>query len=68
MKNTNFLPYLKKQFGECLMIERIFNEDDIEIKSKGISVSNTFFNKKEIADIFNELVLMRNFIGNQSKK
>ena len=41
---------------------KLYNEEDIEINEKGISVKDTFFNKKERADIFNELILLNNFI------
>lgn len=45
-----------------------YNEKDIEILSDGISVKGTFFGKKEIANAFNELVLVRTFIDEQSNK
>lgn len=44
---------------------KLYNEDDIEIHDDGISVKDTFFSKQKIADTFNELVLMNNFIENQ---
>ena len=47
-------------------IYRTFNENDIEIHNNGISVEETFFSKKQIADAFNELILMKNFIEQQS--
>ena len=43
---------------------KLYNEGDIEIHDDGISVKDNFFNKKEIADTFNELILMNTFIEN----
>ena len=43
-----------------------FNEEDIEILDNGISVKNTFFSKQQIADTFNELSLVKDFIDKQS--
>lgn len=48
-----------------MMNTKQFCEEDIEILDKGISIKNTFFSKQEIADIFNELNLLRNFIETQ---
>ena len=41
-----------------------FTEQDIEVYDDGISVKNTFFNKKRIADTFNELIIANDFIKN----
>ena len=53
--------------GECMMNTGIYNEQDIEIHNNGILVDGTFFGKKEIAETFNELVLVRNFVENINK-
>lgn len=58
---------LKNILGECMMnteVSRIYNEEDIEILDDGISIDNTFFSKEQLAMTFNELLFMRNFIGN----
>lgn len=41
---------------------RIYNEKDIKLQNDGIFLKNTFFSKKDIADTFNELTLMNDFI------
>lgn len=43
---------------------KLYNKEDIEIHEDGILVKDNFFNKQKIADTFNELVLMYNFIEN----
>ena len=50
------------------MMDRQYNEKDIEILDNGISVRGTFFGKKQIAKTFNELVMMNNFIEKTTKK
>lgn len=62
------LIFIKKTIlGECMMnTMRLFNENDVEILNDGISVKNTFFSKKQIADTFNELILVRDFIDKQT--
>lgn len=45
---------------------KLYSQEDIEILENGISVNDTFLNKKDIADTFNELVFVRNFIEKQS--
>lgn len=54
----------------CMMntIIKTFDENDISIHKNGIRMNNIFFNKKEIADVFNELILLRSFIKKQSEK
>lgn len=44
---------------------KLYNEHDIEVHHDGISVNNTFFSKQEIANTFNELILVRNFVERQ---
>lgn len=51
-----------------MMSTKQFNEEDIEILDDGISVKNTFFSRQQIADTFNELILVKNFIEKQSNK
>lgn len=41
---------------------KLYNEEDIEILNNGISINGVFFSKHKIADTFNELILMNNFI------
>lgn len=48
------------------MAFKLYNEEDIEILDDGISIRNNFFNKQKIADTFNELILLNNFIEEQS--
>lgn len=52
------------------MVEKfkVYNEEDIEILNNGISIENTFFSKKDIANTFNELIYIRSFIEKQRKK
>ena len=40
----------------------LYNESDVEIHENGVSVKGTFFDKKGIVDVFNELVLTNKFI------
>lgn len=51
-----------------MMNTKIYNENDIEILENGISVDETFFSKKEIADTFNELLFVRNIADKITKK
>ena len=46
----------------------LFNEKNIEIHDNGISVKESFFDTKEIVNTFNELIIVSNFIKNQSEK
>ena len=55
--------------GECMMnakFDKLYNENDIEIHESGISVAKTFFDKKKIADVFNELIIINNVINAKS--
>lgn len=47
-------------------IKKLFDEEDIKIHDEGIFVKDIFFDKKRIADTFNELILMRDFIETHS--
>ena len=51
-----------------MMNTKIYNENDIEILDNGIAVDETFFSKKAIADTFNELFLVRDFVDKINKK
>lgn len=44
------------------------NETDIEILDDGILVKSTYFNKKKIAETFNQLSIAMDFIQNYSKE
>ena len=39
-----------------------FDKKDIKILEEGILVKNTFFDKEKIADTFNEIVFLNEFI------
>lgn len=51
-----------------MMNTEIYNENDIGILDDGISVDGTFFSKEQIAQTFNEMIFLKNFIKKQSKK
>lgn len=58
-----------KYLGGCMVEKfKVYNEEDIEILNNGISIENTFFSKKDIANTFNELIYIRSFIEKQRKK